>query len=68
MPDTAPLSETDLVLEADLAAAEPERSVELPTIFLGGLLLLAMLAACYAAAEIVLRPADARHASAGRPR
>ena len=54
MPDTAPLSETDLVLEADLAAAEPERSVELPTIFLGGLLLLAMLAACYAAAEIVL--------------
>src|SRR5439155_1233269 len=38
MPDTAPLSETDLVLEADLAAAGPERSVELATIFLGGLL------------------------------
>src|SRR5207302_2899248 len=31
-----------------------EHPIELRTIFLGGLLLLAMLAACYAAAEIVL--------------
>jgi len=54
MPDSAPsLPETALVLEADVEPAEP-RSVELGTIFLGGLLLLATLAAFYAAAEIVL--------------
>src|SRR6266851_4206388 len=55
MPDTPPrLSETAAVIESDLVSAEPQRSVELNTIFLGGLLLLATLAAFYAAAEIVL--------------
>jgi predicted PurR-regulated permease PerM len=54
MPDSAPsLPETALVLESDFEPAEP-RSVELNTIFLGGLLLLATLAAFYVAAEIVL--------------
>jgi predicted PurR-regulated permease PerM len=55
MPDTAPrLSETAAVMESDPVSIEPQRSVELNTIFLGGLLLLATLAASYAAAEIVL--------------
>ena len=50
MPDTVPPPiETDL--EPTLALQGP---VELRTIFLGGLLVLALLAACYAAAEIVL--------------
>src|SRR5205823_2237849 len=54
MPDTVPpFPESDLVVESD-----PQR-VELPpvrldTIFLGGLLLLAVLAASYVAGEIVL--------------
>src|SRR5579864_3238660 len=39
---------------ADLEPAEEGISVEPRTVFLGGLLLLAVLAACYAAAEIVL--------------
>ena len=53
MPDTS-LPETALVLEPDVEPAQPRRLVELNTVFLGGLLLLVMLAAFYAAAEIVL--------------
>src|SRR6266571_4338210 len=55
MPDTVPLSpETDLIPESVGESVEQPRSADLNTIFLGGLLLLAMLAAFYAAAEIVL--------------
>lgn len=49
MPDTAPPPP-----EADLEAIDAEFAVEPRTVFLGTLLLLAVLAACYAAAEIVL--------------
>ena len=41
-------------MSPDSGAPEPRNSVELGTIFLGGLLLLAALAASYSAAEIVL--------------
>ena len=63
MPDTvlSPESDADLVaseaIGAKAAEAEPtgtERLQKLRTIFLGGLLGLALLAASYAAAEIVL--------------
>lgn len=49
MPDTASPPP-----EADLEPIEEGYAVEPRTVFLGGLLLLAVLAACYAAAEIVL--------------
>lgn len=48
MPDSTP-PPSELEIEA-----QAETPVELRTIFLGGLLLLAVLAACYVAAEIVL--------------
>jgi len=51
MPDTTPLSPPAKTAPAE---TEPERSIELKTVFTGGLLALAVLAACYAAAEIVL--------------
>jgi predicted PurR-regulated permease PerM len=55
MPDTAArLPETAPVGESDLEPAEPQHSVQLNTVFLGGVLLLATLAAFYAAAEIML--------------
>jgi predicted PurR-regulated permease PerM len=61
MPDSAPqisardpVSVTEPVQATDLEAAEPRRSVGLDTIFLGGLFVLAVLTALYAAAEIVL--------------
>ncbi|HET6196577.1 MAG TPA: AI-2E family transporter [Acetobacteraceae bacterium] len=47
MPDSTPPP-------VEIAEPEAETLVELRTVFLGGLLLLAMLAACYIAAEIVL--------------
>ena len=49
MPDSTPPP-----VDIELEAAGSENPVELRTIFLGGLLLLAVLAACYVAAEIVL--------------
>lgn len=49
MPDTAPP-----LVPAELEPAAAEPHIELRTVFLGGLLALALLAACYAAAEIVL--------------
>ena len=49
MPDSTP---PPIEIETDTAG--PDAPVELRTVFLGGLLLLAMLAACYVAAEIVL--------------
>jgi predicted PurR-regulated permease PerM len=55
MPDTAArLPETAPVGESDLEPAGPQHSVQLNTVFLGGVLLLATLAAFYAAAEIML--------------
>jgi len=55
MPDSAPaFPKRELALESDPETVEPQRSVELDTIFLGGLLLLAVLVVFYAAAEIVL--------------
>jgi predicted PurR-regulated permease PerM len=55
MPDTAArVPETAPVGESDLEPAEPQHSVQLNTVFLGGVLLLATLAAFYAAAEIML--------------
>jgi len=48
LPDTVP------IMESAPEWAKPRHSVELNTIFLGGLLLLAMLAVFYAAAEIAL--------------
>jgi predicted PurR-regulated permease PerM len=50
MPDTAPLPQK----ETELGPVTIDRPPELRTIFLGGLFALAALAACYAAAEIVL--------------
>lgn len=52
MPDTAPLRSQTLQTETE--PAEPQGTIEPNAIFLGGLLLLAVLAACYVAAEIVL--------------
>jgi predicted PurR-regulated permease PerM len=49
MPDTAPPT-----IEIGVEPAGPETRADLRTIFVGGLLLLAILAACYLAAEIVL--------------
>jgi predicted PurR-regulated permease PerM len=49
MPDSTPPP-----VEIATEATGPQAPVELRTVFLGGLLLLAMLAACYIAAEIVL--------------
>src|SRR5712675_1624958 len=55
MPDIAPLlPEKDLILESDVESTEPQRPVDLNTLFLGGLLLLAVLTAINVAAEIVL--------------
>jgi predicted PurR-regulated permease PerM len=63
MPDTVipPRANADLVpsepIGAEATEAEPtreERLAQLRTVFVGGLLGLALLAACYAAAEIVL--------------
>ena len=49
MPDSTPPR-----LEIDVEPGGSETSAELRTIFLGGLLLLGLLAACYMAAEIIL--------------
>jgi predicted PurR-regulated permease PerM len=49
MPDTAPAP-----LHRDIEPAGPEPTLALNTLFLGGLFLLAALAAAYAAAEIIL--------------
>src|SRR5688500_14467876 len=49
MPDSTPPR-----VEIDIEPSGSEASSELRTIFLGGLLLLALLAACYVAAEIIL--------------
>jgi len=57
MPDTAPPLRTELEHRNDPAESGPvtiDRPPELRTVFLGGLLALAVLAACYGAAEIVL--------------
>lgn len=49
MPDSTPPP-----IDIEIEPARSESPVELRTIFLGGLLLLALLAACYVAAEIIL--------------
>jgi len=49
-----PSTKTALVLESDLESEAPRYAVEVNTIFLAGLFVLATLAAFYAAAEIVL--------------
>lgn len=49
MPDSTPSP-----VEIEAEAARSETAIELSTIFLGALLLLAVLSACYVAAEIVL--------------
>ncbi len=57
MPDTAPLPSQILPTQTaptEIEPAEPQVTVELSPIFLGGLLLLAVLAVCYVAAEIIL--------------
>jgi predicted PurR-regulated permease PerM len=58
MPDTAPPLGTDIEArrdnESELQPVTIDRPPELRTVFLGGLLALAALAACYGAAEIVL--------------